>query len=47
MRKVKGSALLSSVLVLTTCLLFLKMYLQVFQAEIENEQLIIEYLRND
>lgn len=47
MKKVKGSALLSSVLVLVTCLLFLRLYLQVFQAETENEQLIREYLQNE
>ncbi len=47
MKKIKGSALLSSMLVLMTCILFLQLYLQIYQAEIQNEQMIIEYLQNN
>lgn len=47
MSKIKGSALLSSVFVLTTCLLFLKMFTANLQTIIENEQMIIAYLKNN
>lgn len=46
-KKVKGSALLSSVLLLLTCLLFLKGQESVFRNRIENDQLIIKYLQKD
>lgn len=40
----KASALLSSVLVLTTCLLFLTLYRQIFHDSMENNIMIIDYL---
>lgn len=45
--KVKGSALLSSVLVLMTTLLFIKMYQDIYRASMENNRLIIECLTGD
>lgn len=42
--KVKASTLLSSVLVLTTCLLFLQIYQAVYHDSIESDLLLIEYL---
>lgn len=44
---VKGSALLSSVLVLMTTLLFIKMYQDIYHASMENNRLIIECLTDD
>lgn len=47
MRSVKGSALLSSVLVLMTTLLFIKMYQDIYRTSMENNRLIIECLTGD
>ncbi|WP_168180721.1 MULTISPECIES: hypothetical protein [Lactobacillus] len=47
MRKTKGSALLSSVFVLLTCLLFIKLYQQIYHDSMENNQMIIQYLNHD
>lgn len=47
MKKIKGSAFLSSVLVLTTCLLFLKFFTTNIKIKMTNEQLIVKYLEND
>ncbi|WEV39216.1 hypothetical protein OZX58_02965 [Lactobacillus sp. ESL0680] len=46
-QKVKASALLSSVLVLTTCLLFLQFYQEVYRVSMKNDLLLIEYLVNN
>ncbi|QFG51482.1 hypothetical protein LA749_05535 [Lactobacillus acetotolerans] len=43
-KMIKGSVLLSSMLVLTTCLLFLQFYQQVYHDSMENNLLLIEYL---
>lgn len=45
--KIRGNALLSSVLVLTTCLIFVQFYLEVYQESMENNFLLIEYLINN
>lgn len=45
--KVQGSALLSSVLVLATCLLFFKLYQNVLAKNIQNDRMIIEYVENN
>ncbi|MBW7985754.1 hypothetical protein E0701_03580 [Lactobacillus helveticus] len=42
--KIKGSALLSSILVLITTLLFIKIYQEVYCASMENNLMIIKYL---
>lgn len=47
MKKIKASALLSSVLVLLTCLLFLRMYQQLFSDGMVNDHLIIAYLQQN
>lgn len=44
--KVKGSAFLSSILVLVTTLLFIKMYQDIYLSSMENNILIIKYLVN-
>ena len=44
--KVKGSALFSSILVLITTLLFIKMYQDIYQTSMENNILLIKYLSN-
>ena len=44
---VKGSALLSSVLVLMTTLLFIKMYQHIYHASMEYNRVIIECLTDD
>ena len=44
--KVKGSALFSSILVLITTLLFIKMHQDIYQTSIENNILLIKYLSN-
>ncbi|TSO26089.1 hypothetical protein FOD82_03170 [Lactobacillus sp. LL6] len=46
-KTLKASALLSSVLVLTTCLLFLAVYRQIFHDSMENNIMIIDYLISD
>lgn len=46
-RHVRASALLSSMLVLMTTLLFIKMYQDIYRASMENNQLIIECLTSD
>ncbi|AIS09016.1 hypothetical protein LACWKB8_0743 [Lactobacillus sp. wkB8] len=43
----KASALLSSVLVLTTCLIFLQFYQEIYRNSMENDFLLIEYLLNN
>ena len=43
----KASALLSSVLVLTTCLIFLHFYQKIYRNSMENDFLLIEYLLNN
>ncbi len=43
----KASALLSSVLVLTTCLIFLQFYQKIYRNSMENDFLLIEYLLNN
>lgn len=47
MKTTKGSALLSSLLVLTTTLIFLTLYQQVYQDSCENNLMLIEYLEHD
>lgn len=44
MMKLRASALLSSVLVLTTCLLFLQFYQETYCSSMQNNTLLIEYL---
>ena len=44
--QVKGSALFSSILVLITTLLFIKMYQDIYQSSMENNILLIKYLSN-
>lgn len=46
-QKTRGSALLSSVLVLTTCLIFLQFYQQIYRDSMQNDFLLIEYLLNN
>ena len=46
-RKIKGSALFSSVLVLLTALLFIKMYQDIYRASMENNIMIMKYLMNE
>lgn len=41
-KKMKGSALLSSILVLTTTLIFLNLYQEVYQDRAENNLMLIE-----
>lgn len=43
-KKLKASALLSSVLVLVTCLIYIMFYQQILSNNIENNQMIIKYL---
>ena len=45
--KIGSNALLSSVLVLTTCLIFIQFYLEIYQESMENNFLLIEYLINN
>lgn len=45
--KIKGSALFSSVLVLLTALLFIKMYQDIYRASMENNIMIMKYLTNE
>jgi hypothetical protein len=45
--KLKASALLSSVLVLSTCLIFLQFYQEIYRNDMKNNYLIIEYLLNE
>lgn len=45
--KVKASALLSSVLVLATCIVFIQFYQTVYRDSMENNLLLIEYLINE
>lgn len=42
-----ANALLSSILVLTTCLLFLHFYQEIYRNNMQNSFLLIEYLIND
>lgn len=44
LRRIKGSALLSSILVLITTLLFIKMYQEIYCTNMENDLMIIKYL---
>lgn len=46
-KRSKGSALLSSILVLSTCLLYLTFYQQILYDAVESNQMIIEYLRDN
>lgn len=46
-KKVKASALLSSILVLTTCLIYVSLYQQVYCQNLENSRLIIKYLEDN
>ncbi len=46
-KMLKASALLSSVLVLTTCLIFLQFYQELYRNSMENDFLLIEYLLNN
>ena len=46
-KMLKASALLSSVLVLTTCLIFLQFYQEIYRNSMENDFLLIEYLLNN
>ena len=46
-KMLKASALLSSVLVLTTCLIFLKFYQELYRNSMENDFLLIEYILNN
>lgn len=46
-KKLKASALLSSILVLATCLLFFKLYQDILHRNIQNNQMIVEYLDNN
>lgn len=45
--KMKANALLSSVLVLLTCLIFLRFYQQIYRFSMQNNFLLIEYLLNN
>ena len=45
--KIRGNALLSSVLVLTTCLIFIQFYLEIYQESMENNFLLVDYLINN
>ena len=46
-KMLKASTLLSSVLVLTTCLIFLQFYQEIYRNSMENDFLLIEYLLNN
>ena len=46
-KMLKASALLSSVLVLTTCLIFLQFYQEIYRNSMKNDFLLIEYLLNN
>lgn len=45
--KLKASALLSSVLVLSTCLIFVQFYQLIFRDCMQNNLLLIQYLLNN
>lgn len=44
--KVRGSAMLSAILLLFACILFVTFYQEVFMKNLENNLLLLKYLNN-